>query len=55
VIDAAFAALVELTSVKQACGLLGKSRAPHYRRQRPTLNRPRQPNAHVKDQVQTMA
>jgi putative transposase len=35
VIDAAFVELTTLTSTKQACGLLGKSRATHYRRQRP--------------------
>jgi putative transposase len=35
VIDAAFAELAELTSTKRACVLLGKSRATHYRRQRP--------------------
>ena len=34
-IDAAFAELAEHTSTKRACALLGKSRATHYRRQRP--------------------
>lgn len=38
-IDAAFAELAQLTSTKLACGLLGKSRATHYRRQQPTLDR----------------
>jgi len=36
VIDAAFIDLAELTSTKRACVVLGKSRATHYRRQRPT-------------------
>jgi putative transposase len=45
VIDAAFAELAELTSTKRACGLLGKSRATHYRHQQPTLDRPRRPRA----------
>lgn len=34
-IDAAFVDLAELTSAKRACAVLGKSRATHYRRQRP--------------------
>jgi putative transposase len=37
VIDAAFTDLVALTSTKRACAVLGKSRATHYRRQRPRL------------------
>ena len=36
-IDAAFVDLAELTSAKRACAVLGKSRATHYRRQRPRL------------------
>ena len=44
-IDAAFAELAELTSTKRACGLLGKSRATHYRRQQPPLDQPRRPRA----------
>jgi len=43
VIDAAFTELAELTSTKRACGLLGKSRATHYRRQRPKPAGPRAP------------
>jgi putative transposase len=35
VIDAAFTDLAALTSTKRACAVLGKSRATHYRRQRP--------------------
>lgn len=42
-IDAAFVDLAELTSTKRACALLGKSRATHYRRQRPRPARPRLP------------
>ena len=34
-IDAAFTDLAGLTSAKRACAVLGKSRATHYRRQRP--------------------
>ena len=34
-IDTAFAELVPVTSTARACRLLGKSRATHYRRQRP--------------------
>jgi putative transposase len=45
VIDAAFIELAELTSTTRACGLLGKSRATHYRRQQPQLDRPRRPRA----------
>jgi putative transposase len=41
VIDAAYADLMGLTSTKRACGLLGKSRATHYRRQRPKVVLPR--------------
>lgn len=41
--DAAFVDLAVLTSTKRACGLLGKSRATHYRRQRPQPPRPRAP------------
>lgn len=40
-IDAAFTDLAELTSTKLACRLLGKSRATHYRRQQPKVDRPR--------------
>jgi putative transposase len=36
VIDDAFAELASLTSTKRACDLLGKSRATHYRRAKPT-------------------
>jgi putative transposase len=43
VIDAAFVELAELTSTKRACGLLGKSRATHYRRARPEPAKPRSP------------
>jgi putative transposase len=43
VIDAAYAELVPVTSTKRACGLLGKSRATHYRRQRPKTVEPRAP------------
>jgi putative transposase len=45
VIDAAFAELAELTSTTRACGLLGKSRATHYRRLNPPIDRPRRPRA----------
>lgn len=38
-IDTAFAELVPVTSTARACRLLGKSRATHYRRQRPALIR----------------
>jgi putative transposase len=41
VIDAALVELAALTSTKRACGLLGKSRATHYRRQQPKPTRPR--------------
>ena len=49
-IDTAFAELVPVTSTARACRLLGKSRATHYRRQRPPLRpapgpRPIPPNA----------
>jgi putative transposase len=37
VIDGAFTDLAALTSAKRACAVLGKSRATHYRRQRPRL------------------
>jgi putative transposase len=40
-IDAAFAQLQPLLTTKTACELLGKSRATHYRRCRPTVSRPR--------------
>jgi len=43
VIDAAFVELAALTSIKRACGLLGKSRATHYRRRQPKPTRPRAP------------
>jgi putative transposase len=43
VIDAAFVELAALTSTKRACGLLGKSRATHYRRRQPKPTRPRAP------------
>jgi putative transposase len=43
VIDAAFVELAELTSTTRACGLLGKSRATHYRRQQPKLDRAGRP------------
>ena len=42
-IDAAYAELVAVTSTKRACGLLGKSRATHYRRKRPMIPTPRSP------------
>jgi len=41
VIDAALTELAPLTSTKRACGLLGKSRATHYRRARPKPIGPR--------------
>ena len=44
-IDTAFVELAELTSTTRACGLLGKSRATHYRRQRPPTDRPQRPRA----------
>jgi hypothetical protein len=37
VIDVAFDELVAATSIKQACALLGKSRATHYRRLAPPV------------------
>jgi putative transposase len=40
-IDAVFAQLQPLLDTKTACELLGKSRATHYRRCRPTVSRPR--------------
>ena len=40
-IDAAYAELAAVTSTKRACGLLGKSRATHYRWQQPKAVRPR--------------
>jgi putative transposase len=40
-IEAAFAELQPLLDTKTACDLLGKSRATHYRRCRPTVSRPR--------------
>jgi putative transposase len=43
VIDAAFTELAPLTSTAQACTLLGKARATHYRAQRPPAPRPRGP------------
>ena len=43
VIDAAYTDLVAVTSTSRACGLLGKSRATHYRRQRPRTTGPRAP------------
>jgi putative transposase len=43
VIDAAYAELAAVTSTKRACLLLGKSRATHYRRQRPKTTAPRAP------------
>jgi putative transposase len=43
VIDAAFDELVSVTSTKQACRLLGKPRATHYRRQRPPVAGPPRP------------
>jgi putative transposase len=43
VIDAACAELAAVTGTKRACGLLGKSRATHYRRQRPKTVGPRAP------------
>ena len=42
-IDAAFTTLAEVTSTQRACQLLGKSRATHYRRQRPRPARRRAP------------
>jgi putative transposase len=45
VIDTAFVELAELTSTARACGLLGKSRATHYRHQQPKPDRPRRPRA----------
>ncbi len=42
-IDAAFVELAELTSTKRACGLLGRSRATHYRRARPEPAESRSP------------
>ena len=42
-IDAAFVELAALTSTKRACGLLGKARATHYRRQRPKSTGARAP------------
>ena len=49
-IEPAFDDLVEVTSTKQACALLGKPRATHYRRRRPCVQgppiaRPTPPNA----------
>ena len=44
-IDTAYADLVAVTSTKRACGLLGKSRATHYRRQRPRTVAPRAPRS----------
>jgi putative transposase len=43
VIDAAYGELVAVTSTSRACLLLGKSRATHYRRQRPKITAPRSP------------
>jgi putative transposase len=43
VIDAAFVELAEATSTKQACEVLGKPRATHYRRLRPPQPRPSAP------------
>jgi len=43
VIDAAFDQLAAVTSTKQACDLLGKPRATHYRRQQPPLLGPPAP------------
>jgi putative transposase len=43
VIDAAYPDLVEVTSIKRACQLLGKSRATVYRHRRPKADRPRPP------------
>jgi putative transposase len=42
-IEAAFGQLQPLLDTKTACELLGKSRATHYRRCRPTPSRPRRP------------
>jgi putative transposase len=39
-IGTAFARLQPLLTTKTACGLLGKSRATHYRRRRPVVSRP---------------
>ena len=41
--EPAFAELVEVCSTSQACRLLGKPRATHYRRQRPPVLGPRRP------------
>jgi len=43
VIDEHFAELVEVTSIAEACTLVGKPRATHYRRQRPPVHGPRPP------------
>jgi putative transposase len=43
VIDAAYPDLAAVTSTSRACQLLGKSRATHYRRQRPRTVGPRVP------------
>lgn len=43
VIDAAFDELAAATSTKQACALLGKSRATHYRRLAPPVPGPSRP------------
>jgi putative transposase len=43
VIDAAFDELEAATSTRQACELLGKSRATHYRRQKPLVHGPPRP------------
>lgn len=42
-IEVAYLDLVAVTSVKRACGLLGKSRATHYRHAKPKPVRPRAP------------
>ncbi len=55
-IDAAFIDLAELTSTKRACVVLGKSRATHYRRQRPTpavTGGPRPPRPAPRNQLTT--
>jgi putative transposase len=45
VIEPAFAELVPATSITAACRLLGRSKATHYRRQRPQQPRPRTPRS----------
>jgi putative transposase len=45
VIEPAFAELVPATSITAACRLLGRSKATHYRRQRPKQPRPRAPRS----------